>query len=79
MKIRILDGHLAPYTQKGGSWDETTPDPGSFETEVGTTPVKGHYLVYTLPDSEQRFIGLIDDVVHVGASTYVFISSSKLA
>ena len=79
MKIRIHDGHLVSYVKKGGSLDEANPDPGSFETEVGTAPIKGHYLFYTLPDSGQKFIGLIDDVVIVGEHLWVFISSNKLA
>ena len=79
MKIRIFPGHLATYVQKGGSWDETTPDPGSFIIETETPPVKGHYIYYELPDSHTKHIGLVDDVVHVNANTYVFMSSSKLA
>lgn len=79
MKIRIFPGHLAPYVQKGGSWDETIPDPKSFIIATETPPIKGHYIYYELPDSNTRLIGLIDDVVHVNANTYVFISSSKPA
>jgi hypothetical protein len=79
MKIRIFPGHLNSYVQKGGSWDEKTPDPASFEVDVVTAPIKGHYLIYHLPDTGGSFIGLIDDVIMNGEFTYVFISASKLA
>lgn len=77
MKIRIFPGHLASYVQKGGSWDEANPDPKSFVIATPTPPVKGHYVYYEVSDPDTRHIGLIDDVVHVGENTYVFISSSK--
>lgn len=77
MKIRILNGHLLQYVQKGGSWDETNPDSLSFEIEVSTAPIKGHYLLYTPPDADIPFLGLIDDVVLVNANIYVFVSSSR--
>lgn len=79
MKIRILNGHLLSYVQKKGSWDEANPDSNSFEIEIGTAPIKGHYIIYTTVDSSDTFIGLIDEVVYVGTNVYVFISSSTLA
>jgi len=83
MKIRILRGHIVPYVAKGGSWDEAKPDPASFEIEVGMQPAKGGYVIFTDPNAgdyiEVLNIGLIDDVVLVGAFTYVFVSSSRLA
>ena len=50
MKIRILPGALNAYTQKGGSWNEATPDPASFELEVAAMPVAGSYIVYDSDD-----------------------------
>ncbi len=75
MKVRIIPGDFGRYLSGGGSWDDSKPDPASFEVELVALPAKGCAILYRskgVSDGELR-VGNVQEVLVSKTCIYVFV------
>lgn len=75
MKVRIIPGDFGRYLSGGGSWDDSKPDPASFEVELLALPAQGSAILYPTPDGQR--VGNVQEVLVSETFVYVFVPFSS--
>ena len=75
MKVRIIPGDFGRYLSGGGSWDDSKPDPASFEVELVALPAKGSAILYSVANGQ--IIGNVQEVLVSKTCIYVFVPFSN--
>jgi len=73
-QVRILNGNVGNYTNGGGSWDEASPEEGTFLVELCQTPRVGEAVIFNNPSDDNILsIGPVESIVVTAAMVYVFL------